>query len=106
MELKNDGEVTWPIGFKVKPICTPDDSISVQLNEISIQPSETIMLDIFIRNPKQVGNYYYLFNLMDINGRKFGSEFSFSFNVKNNNAFFGGLGNLGDNGRLYQSCAY
>lgn len=88
MNLKNSGKVAWPRGFKIKNLLGTDDSIQSHLNDVVLLENEQIMLDIFIKNPKAVGKYYYMFSLVDFNGRKFGKEFSFKFEVKNNSFIY------------------
>jgi hypothetical protein len=106
VSLKNDGKVNWPKGFTIKSLFSSEGTINVQLNEITIKPNEQILLDIFIKNPKAEGKYFYMFTLIDINGRKFGSEFSYAFAVKQRGNLFGGLNDYQGYGKLSSSCAY
>ena len=96
--LRNTGTIAWPRGFKVKLMGLKKEAIKTTKNYVVIEPDDEIMLDIFIKNPKEVGSYYYVFTLVDVNGRSFGDQFLYTFEVKKSSYMFGGVGGFGGYG--------
>lgn len=80
--IKNTGKISWPKGFKVVSLNTSESAYDSKYNNVTIKKDEEIQLDVFIKNPKQVGVYNYIFSLADAEDRTFGTEFEFEFKVK------------------------